>query len=248
MTDTDWGMFTAECVRDISKTFPDIGDFHGANAVAFYGYDEMAKLYKTNYKQYKDVYRTNSKITGLALLYGGSYRAVRANSEAEQRRLFSNFFTALKGFSKHLSIAEPKAKRDLYTHNIFGFRVWLKDINHKDFRIASTVRKRFLNAPIQSAGANALLTAMHRIIKFSENTNANQFANDNIHKQYYNRIVTAKEALITNNEFIKAIESLPQGNIALCIENDNNELIQQWDIPLAIDTDFIEKWDLRIFF
>lgn len=243
----DWGMLVAECIGESKTAFPPIGDFHSSNCAAFYGADAMRTLYFNDYKTFKDRYRDTAKRVGLALLYGGSYRVVEAKNEAEQRKLYTNFFSTLKGFKNHLNIIEAKAKKDLYATNLLGFRIWLKDINHKDFKIASAVRRRLLNLPIQSSGTNALMIAMHKITKFTETTNANKFANDNIHKDYYNRVVTAPISLQESEEFLKAIDTLPSGNIALCIE-DNGGLIAKWDRHLAIDTDFINKWKLNIYF
>lgn len=243
----DWGMLVAQCVGNTSTEFPPVGDFHTISALALFDFNIMKHLYFTDYKTFKDRYRDTAKRVGLALLYGGSYRVVEAKNEAEQRKLYTNFFSTLKGFKNHLNTIEAKAKKDLYATNLLGFRVWLKDINHKDFKIASAVRRRLLNLPIQSSGANALMIAMHTINKFTEYTNTNKFANDNIHKSYYNRVVTAPQALQESSEFLSAIEALPDGNIALCIES-NGELVCKYDRNLAIDTDFIAKWKLNIYF
>lgn len=241
----DWDLFTNESVKGVDKAFPAIGDFHGANSIAFYGYEPMQKLYFNDYKLYKDRYRDASKRVGLALLYGGSYKVVEAPSEAEQRRLYANFFSTLKGFKKHLQDVEAHSRKNLYTSNFFGMRVWLKDINHKDFRIASAVKRRMYNYPIQSSGVDIILMSMYKIIKFSEKTDTNKFANDNIHKKYYNRIVVIDEAIAGSPELLAELEATKEGNIALAVAK-NGEIIKVWDKYLAIDTDFIAKYKAEV--
>lgn len=245
--DIDWDMFTAESVRPIETAFPVIGDFHGASSVAFFGYDNMKRVFKDDYKLYKDKYRDAAKRSGLALLYGGSHRVIAAPSEAEQKKLFTNFFSTLKGFKKHLQEIESRARKQLYTHNIFGFRVWLKDINHRDFKVASAVKRKMLNFPIQSVGAQSLLFAMHRIMRFTQKTHTNRFTHDNIHNDYYNRIVLAPTEYESRQDFLDALEALPSGNIALCIGSPNN-ITHKWDRHLAIDQAFIAHWGLTLYF
>ena len=240
----DWDLFTAESVKRVDKAFPDIGDFHGANSVAMYGYDNMKELFHRDYKTYKDKYRTNAKIAGLAMLYGGSYKVVDAPNEAEQRRIYANFFSTVKGFKKHLQEVEAQSKKNLFTNNFFGARVWLKDINHKDFKIANGVKRRMYNYPIQSSGAGIVLLAIHKIMKLTEATDTNIFAYDNIHKEYYNRIVCIDIAQDTP-ELIKELESMPKGNVLLCV-TENGNIIKQWDKYLAINNDFIAKYNAEV--
>lgn len=246
MKEIDWDMFVAECVKEPEKAFPPVGDFHAVNASSLYGFGFLKNLFTTDYKTYKDRYRDTAKRVGLALLYGSSYRNVEAPTEAEQKKLFANFFIALKGFKKHLTDIETRAKKNLYTTNFFGARIWLKDLNHKDSKIAFAVKRKMFNYPIQSVGAEIILLAMYRIMKYTEINDMNKFANDNIHKAYYNRIVSVPRHTAEQQDFINAIEALPEGNIALCIQ-EGTELTDMWDRYLAIDTDFIEKWGLSIF-
>lgn len=239
----DWELFTAESVKKVEEAFPPIGDFHSANSTAMYGTEQMKTLYKTDYKTFKDIYRSNAKIAGLALLYGGSFKVIDAKSEAEQRSIYTSFFSTIKGFKKHLQEIEAHARKNLWTSNLFGMRIWLKDINHKDWKIAAAVKRRLFNYPIQSSGCDLILTAMHRLVKFSERTDTNVFAGDNIHKIYYNRIVAIDKA--TADSIQDELETMPQGNVLVCVK-ENGKIVSAWDKYLAIDTDFIAKHSAEV--
>lgn len=249
MTDEELDQLALECIADPAKPFPEIGDWHTANGVAFYGYETMYNAYKNDYKLFKDVYRSKAKSTGLALCYGGSHRVIENTfgvSESEARSLYASFYKNLSGYKRYCDISEAKARKELHTHTLFGKELPLPQLGDKEGRVVAAGVRNLRNYPIQSLASSMLQLAIDGAIRLTEDCDTDVLVNNNIHKPYYNRVVTATADRAA--ELTTALASYPAGNILVCLVDDEGNITERWDTPLALNTDDIEKLRLKVDF
>lgn len=247
----DFTLFAPKALKPQPEPFPAVGDFHTFNALAMFGKDFLYNIYKTDYTRFKQVYRDQAKRVGLALLYGGSYKVVQrviGCTEAEARKIHSSFFQNLSGFKKHIEAIEVQAKKTTQTKNLFGSIIYLDDINHTDFRVASAVKNKMFNYPIQSLAADLIKLIMVQVSEYIEKHHLSALEGNNIHNPYYTRIVTLPESQLDIG-LESELETLPQGNTLLCLTDDNdpNNITQKWHTPLYITTDFIKEYNLTLY-
>lgn len=250
MAEINYDLLASQCVTPTKEALPPIGDFHASNAMAFYGREVVEKAYKTDYKQYKEFYRDNAKRNGLALCYGGSWRVLEEGlgvSEAEAKRIHTQFFATLRGFKKHVTETEAKASKDKFTRNLFGRVLHLPDLGNKtEWKFHNDSLRKMFNYPIQSISADLIKLVLLEFVKLSETTDSNVFANNNIHKQYYNRVVATHNP---SEGLLQELETLPTGNVLIVIQDpETQEVTQQFDRPLHITKSFIEKHSLQVVF
>lgn len=243
----DLDKFVSEALAPQKEVFPPIGDFHTANAIAFYGYDTVYNAYKNDYKHFKEVLRDNAKKTGLALLYGGSYKTIMNGigvSEAEAKQMHTRFFATLSGFSKHIKILEKQATKTGKIKNLFGTYLHLPEMQSDDWREKAAGLRHLQNYPIQSIAANLIQLIIVQVHKLIEDCDTNIFAGDNIHEKYYNRVFTTTQ----DTDFSKlkeTLETLPDGNIMILHKEKAynryvglpSDLIEQYHLVDLLDTD-----------
>lgn len=192
LTKDQLDLLSAMSQAPLSKPFPDVGDFHSTNAIAFYGMDKLKGIYNSDPKAFKEIYRSNAKGVGLALLYGGSYKVIQNGigvSEGEARSMHSAFFNNLSGFKKHVSELERIARKELKVKNLYGSVIYLDDINHKDFKIANAVKNKLYNYPIQSVAADLVKVIMVKLHDYICKYRLSQWEGDAINKTYYRHII-----------------------------------------------------------
>lgn len=240
--------YVSECiVKTIDNYhFPPLGDFHTSNATAFYGLENTEKAYKNDYPFFKNVLRDNSKRVGLALCYGGSYKTIQKGigcSESEARELYSKFFSTLRGFKKHIEVSEKKAYKEGYTRNLFGTKLYLKELQSSDYKVKAAGIRHLQNYPIQSIAANLIQLILLKYMNLVEETETSIFAGNNIHENYYNRVFYT--SLSKKDSIEKELENFDTGNILVVLTDNNNEIVESFDRPLALRQGDIERLELK---
>lgn len=236
----DLDKFVTEALAPQKEIFPPIGDFHTANATAFYGLDKVQSAYHNNYKYFKETLRNDAKRLGLALLYGGSHQVVQntlGNSESEAKQLHQSFFSTLSGFSKHIEQIEKTATKTSYTKNLFGTLLYIPEMQSDDWKIRAAGKRHLQNYPIQSIAANLTQLITVNIHKLIEETETSNLCGDNINETYYNRVFITTDN--TNPADLKqTLDNLPDGNI-LILHKD-----KQYPRLVALPFSYIEKHSL----
>lgn len=250
--------------------FPDIGDFHSANAIAFYGIEKATNTYKRSPKEFKEHLRTPAKVNGLALLYGGSYKVLQDSlhiTEAEAKQLHHSFFQNLSGFTRHIKQVEKESITNKQTKNLFGRTLHLQGIVDKDPKVVAAYRRKMFNYPIQSIAGDLTKLIINELFTLSEDNHTNNLAGDNIHYPYYNRIVSTSYKNLTS-ELIQALNQCEDGNILFVvregefkghsdndtsdthhyIDTNTNPITHKFPRPIQLTTDIIEKFNLTIEF
>lgn len=215
-------LFVAEVLAPQKESFPPVGDFHTANAIAFYGYENIHNTFFNDYKTFKEDLRDKAKRTGLALLYGGSHRVVQSAiglNEPEAKEIYNRFFSTIHGFSRHVKTIEQRAIKTGYTKNLMGTILHIPQIQSKDFREKAEGLRHLQNYPIQSIAANLIQFVILQIHNLIENAETSNLCGDNINTQYYNRIYISSD-FTDQEQLIQDLDQLPDGNILVILPDD----------------------------
>jgi len=230
--------------------FPPIGDWHGINATAFFGFDKLKQLYlssKDGILEYEKKYRKKAKGMGLGLNYGGTYKVLQSilgGSEAESIKLFSNYFKHLKYFKAHLDKLVKEANKVLYVKTFLGRRLYLPSLGSENWREKAKGRNKIYNSPIQAFGAETIKLILNAVGNWVESNDLSQLHNNNICKNYYQRIVSIdiKEC----DEFLESyLETIPNGNVKLLVK-DGNKVVKEFDRNLKLSMRDINNFNMNL--
>lgn len=232
------------------KPFPEIGDWHSSNAVAFYGYDKIYNAYKNDKYTFKNIFRSNAKSLGLALCYGGGWTVVQRAlgvSEQEAKTMYESFFSTLSGFSKHLKGEIDKAKKTLRVRNTFGRVIHIPQLNKEnEFRVQAAGIRNVHNYPIQSVSCDLIKLILNDIFTLVEKAETDRYAGDLINNDYYQRIAVVSEKVA--NEIEDDLEFMETGNVLLLVENEQGEIVGEFDRPLKMSLEFMQENNIRLEF
>lgn len=241
----------SECLNfEEIKQFPAIGDWHTSNAIAFYGESVLKETYKSDPHKFKNFYRSNAKAFGLAMCYGGTYKVFVDHMNApehEARRLHGDFFKHLSGFSRHLNIVLENAKKNLYITNLFGRRIFVPQLDKKnDFKVQAAGMRTVYNYPIQSVSADLCKLIINECFKLAETAETNRYAGDILNDEsIYQRIVSIEESLVSD-ELESELNSLENGNVLLLVVSCDGKVLKEFDRPLRLPIEMIEKYNMKI--
>ena len=231
--------------------FPPVGDWHGINATAFFGFDKLKSIYqsgKDGILEYEKKFRKKAKGMGLGLNYGGSYKVLQSilgGTEAENIKLFGNYFRHLKYFKKHLDKLEKEANKDLYVKTFLGRRLYLPALGSDNWRDKAKARNKIYNSPIQSLGAETIKLIINVVGNFVEHNDLSQMQGNNICKNYYQRIVSIEDKLITD-ELEKYLGSLDDGNIKILVKNSKGVITNEFERSLQLSMKDIKKYNMNL--
>ena len=231
--------------------FPEIGDWHTSNAAAFFGYDKLKTLYLSGPQGQEEVqkkYRKKAKGMGLGLNYGGSYKVLQSilgGTEAENIKLFGNYFKHLKYFKKHLVKLEKEANRDLFVKTFLGRRLYLPALGSDNWREKAKARNKIYNSPIQSFGAETIKLIINIVGNYIEKNDLSQLQNNNICKNYYQRIVSIEEKYLY--DWVEDyLEQMEDGNVKILVKNSKGVIVQEFDRNLHINMRDIEELQMKV--
>lgn len=234
-------MFVAESLAPQKESFPPVGDFHTANAIAFFGYDRVHDAYVNDYKLFKNDLRDKAKRCGLALLYGGSHKVLQASinvSEPEAKAIHSRFFSTIHGFSKHVKTIEQRAIKTGYTKNLMGTILHIPQMQSKEYRERAEGLRHLQNYPIQSIAANLIQYVILQIHNLIESAETSNLCGDNINKQYYNRIFVAGD--FTDQDALKEyLDTRPNGNCLIIMPDET-----VYPRYIHLEADAIDNYEL----
>jgi len=231
--------------------FPPVGDWHGVNSCAFFGFDKLKAIYQQGpdgVLQYTKEFRKKAKDMGLGLNYGGSYKVLQSilgGTEAENIKLFSNYFKHLKYFKKHLVKLEKEANKNLFVKTFIGRRLYLPALGSDNWREKAKARNKIYNSPVQSLGAETIKLILNAVGNYIESNDLSQFQNNNICKNYYQRIVSVQEKDVTD-ELENYLEKLEDGNVKIVVKNSKGTIVSEFDRNLFISMKEIRKFKMTV--
>ena len=231
--------------------FPPVGDWHGINGCAFFGMDKLKAIYQSGKEgvlEYEKKYRKKAKGMGLGLNYGGSYKVLQSilgGTEAENIKLFGNYFKHLKYFKKHLVKLEKEANKDLFVLTFLGRRLYLPALGSDNWMDKAKARNKIYNSPIQSLGAETIKLILNVVGNYLEKNDLSQFQNNNICKNYYQRIVSLDEKYL-HNWVEDYLEQMEDGNVKILIKNSKGTIVKEFDRNLHISMRDIEELQMKV--
>ena len=238
--------------------FPELGDYHTANATAFYGFDYMKDLYFNDPKTFKEK-RSIAKAQGLAINYGGSAYNIRQAlncSDAEAERLFNNYLKNLPVFKEHLDKLTKKGEKDLGVYNMVGRFIPIEILDRKkyEWKIYLKGKRNLYNYPIQSLGAELIRIIMVKVGDYVEKNHIYKWQGNNICNAYIKRIVCITPEQVTP-ELGKALKDTPTGHTKVLVvetipksleEFSGVKVLQEYDRGLKLSMAQINSFGMSI--
>lgn len=239
-------------ISKMKKAFPPVGDFHAANAVAFYGKDLIQSEYKRDYQYYKDVLRGTAKRLGLALCYGLGWKGllgVNNNDENKAKKMHKAFFDNLPVLSKNMAKLLKETEKKLYLTNLIGRRLHVTKWASSDWKDKISARNSTLNYGIQSLGADVTKMILITVCNYIEKNRLYRYAGNLITKRFMRRIVTIDITDLDDldiDEIEFKLDDLHTGHTKVILVK-GDELISEYDRLVQIPMSVFKELNMKIF-
>ena len=237
-------------ISQIKKPFPEVGDFHSSNAIAFFGRDKAYSVYKEDKIKFKEEIRGVAKIKGLALCYGLSYKGlmdVTNNDEAKARELYDNFFNNLPNVKANMEKLIKNTSKDLYLTNLFGRRLYVKGwANKDDWKAKASARNNTLNFGIQSLGADSAKLDLYKVSAYIENNRMDKNSGNLITEHFIARIVSVDQTHLESVDLEADLDSCNEGHTLVLVVDSENNVVSEYDRLLQLPVSLIDKYSMTI--
>ena len=110
--------------------------------------------------------RRAAKAINFGLIYGMSAFGLAAQlgiSRSEAQQYVSLYFDRYPGVKKYMGDIREQARTQGYVETLFGRRLYLPDINHKNVKLRQYAERTAINAPMQGTAADIIKRAMIQI-------------------------------------------------------------------------------------
>ncbi|MCY4421353.1 MAG: DNA polymerase I [Gammaproteobacteria bacterium] len=118
--------------------------------------------------------RRAAKAINFGLIYGMSAFGLAAQlgiSRSEAQQYVRLYFDRYPGVKKYMGDIREQARTQGYVETLFGRRLYLPDINHKNVKLRQYAERTAINAPMQGTAADIIKRAMIQIDAWLEQEN-----------------------------------------------------------------------------
>jgi DNA polymerase-1 len=130
-----------------------------------------AKVYRIDPACVTREMRDTAKTVNFGIIYGISAFGLQQRlniPRAEAHEIIQNYFEKYPGVRQYIDRTIAFAREHGYVKTLTGRRRYIRDINSKNFTVASTAERLAMNSPIQGTAADMLKLAMiqvHQLLK-----------------------------------------------------------------------------------
>ncbi|MFT6263540.1 MAG: DNA polymerase-1, partial [Dasania sp.] len=147
----------------------------------------------------------------------------------EAKSYIDAYFARLPEVKAYMQATKEFAREHEYVMTPFGRKIWVKDINSKNYSMRSFSERAAINAPIQGAAADSIKYAMidtDKLIKekFPECKMLSQVHDELIFEVPDHAVTDFSDALK------QTMQNAPTKNLSLCV-------------PLVVDIGIGKNWD-----
>lgn len=129
-------------------------DVHRATAAELFGIDPAHAT---------DAQRRFAKAINFGLIYGKHTRTLALQtgvSRQEAEQFVARYFERFRGVKQYIEDVRARARQDGYVETLFGRRIAIPDIRHRDFAKRTSALNQAVNAPMQGTVADLMKVAM----------------------------------------------------------------------------------------
>lgn len=231
--------------------FPPPGDFHSANTAAFFGYEESKECWANDPKRYKEEFRGVGKVSGLALVYGSSWKlflgVVPNCTEAMAHSLYDGFFKSLPVFSAYDKQIVHDAKKNKSVMTFIKRILYIDGFDHEKWGVRAKAERQAKNLPIQGAGAEIIKFFLLRLFNYIKENNCSRWYGTYLFSDYYTRVLSIKESEITD-ELVTDLEACENGNCRIVVvsDDDENKVVQEFDRSVQMKISTLKKHGMKV--
>ena len=194
-------------------------DIHKATAAEVFGVDV---------EDVKDFQRRNAKAINFGLIYGMSAFGLSRQlniSRGDAEEYISLYFERYPGVRNYMDRIRILAAEQGFVETIFGRRLYLPEINAKNFQRRQAAERTAINAPMQGSAADIIKRAMIAVDSWLTTTGMN-----------------ARMIMQVHDELVLEVEEDSQEELVAAVSK-HMEAAAQLSIPLLVETGVGHNWD-----
>ena len=172
--------------------------------------------------------RRAAKAINFGLIYGMSAFGLAAQlgiSRAEAQEYVGLYFKRYPGVKKYMGDIREQARAQGYVETLFGRRLYLPDINHKNVKLRQYAERTAINAPMQGSAADIIKRAMIQIDAWLEQEQP-----------------ACKMIMQVHDELVFEVHK-DHGDIIQELVKQKMSSAAELSVPLVVDAAYGNNWD-----
>lgn len=172
--------------------------------------------------------RRAAKAINFGLIYGMSAFGLAAQlgiSRAEAQEYVGLYFKRYPGVKKYMGEIREQARAQGYVETLFGRRLYLPDINHKNVKLRQYAERTAINAPMQGSAADIIKRAMIQIDAWLEQEQP-----------------ACKMIMQVHDELVFEVHK-DHGDIIQELVKQKMSSAAELSVPLVVDAAYGNNWD-----
>ena len=187
-----------------------------------------AEVFATGLDDVSAEQRRAAKAINFGLIYGMSAFGLAAQlgtSRSEAQQYVNLYFERYPGVKKYMGTIRETARAQGYVETLFGRRLYLPDINHKNVKLRQYAERTAINAPMQGTAADIIKHAMIQIDAWQQQEH-----------QGCKMIMQVHDELVfeVQKDHMDSVQKTVKQKMAAAVE---------LSVPLVVDAGYGSNWD-----
>ncbi len=187
-----------------------------------------AEVFATGLDDVSAEQRRSAKAINFGLIYGMSAFGLANQlgiSRSEAQQYVSLYFERYPGVKKYMGDIREKARAQGYVETLFGRRLYLPDINHKNVKLRQYAERTAINAPMQGTAADIIKHAMIQIDAWQEQEHPGSKMIMQVHDELVFEV---------QEDHKDTVQKMVKQKMAAAVE---------LSVPLVVDAGYGHNWD-----
>ena len=209
--------------ESLLKAFSEGKDIHRATA---------AEIFEVALDQVEIGQRRAAKAVNFGLIYGMSAFGLAKQlnvSRTEAAEYVKKYFQRYPGVKHYMEDTREKAKEEGYVETLFGRRLYLPNINHRNGMLRQHAERTAINAPMQGTAADIIKLSMISVSDWLREATLEGQTRTKMIMQVHDELVF----------------DVPESELQLVEKTIVDKMVNaaQLDVPLVVDTGIGMNWD-----
>ncbi|MYB89309.1 MAG: DNA polymerase I [Proteobacteria bacterium] len=187
-----------------------------------------AEVFATGLDDVSAEQRRSAKAINFGLIYGMSAFGLANQlgiSRSEAQQYVGLYFERYPGVKKYMGDIREKARAQGYVETLFGRRLYLPDINHKNVKLRQYAERTAINAPMQGTAADIIKHAMIQIDAWQEQEHPGSKMIMQVHDELVFEV---------QEDYKDTVQKMVKRKMASAVE---------LSVPLVVDAGYGHNWD-----
>lgn len=187
-----------------------------------------AEVFATGLDDVSAEQRRAAKAINFGLIYGMSAFGLANQlgiSRPEAQRYVNLYFERYPGVKKYMGDIREQARAQGYVETLFGRRLYLPDINHKNVKLRQYAERTAINAPMQGTAADIIKHAMIQIDAWQEQESPG-----------------CKMIMQVHDELVFEVQKDHKDSVQKMVKQKMAAAVEL-SVPLVVDAGYGNNWD-----